>query len=286
MIDITVEILKPGGCRLDDRARAGGLLGALVRPCKSLGPVLEKARGWNTRAASSWPKSTRTSSSNWPGMFGIRSIPCVLLRNSQPRGRIRRATRRPGCGPSSTSILPRKARWWPNPMWTGPRTAGVWRHPGRASRWPMPCRRPGHDDPTLTCVRLLIATGGCEEADALLGTPQAHFPSRCAGCAVALARCPAVRTERRPGQLAAGAVRCRSPRTNDELRHPLRQGPRAHGPRANGRLPWKSCWKSSYATRPGTPRAPRKTYVAILELLAAVQADPLLLAETAGGHWF
>ena len=148
----------------------------LVRPLQVAGPGAGSSK-WNTRAASSWPRSTLTSSSNWRAMFGIRSIPtCVLLKNGQPVDGFMAHSPRARCGPSRQSMCPAKGALEAEAdgrahelLESGDTQAAL------SKMADAPAADPTNDDACFDYVRLLIATGGYEEADALLQEPRA-FP--------------------------------------------------------------------------------------------------------------
>jgi putative thioredoxin len=134
MIDVTLENFEAGShCRLHDPARAGRLLGPLVRALQGRsGPMLEKLEA-EYAGRFKLVKIDSDQEQQLAGAFGIRSIPtCILLMNGQPvdgfmgalpEGQVRQFLDKhvPGAGSRSRgrrSCASRTCRSTPRASWT------------------------------------------------------------------------------------------------------------------------------------------------------------------------
>ncbi len=147
-------------------------------PCKSLGPVLEKLEV-EYAGRFKLAKIDSDQQQQLAGMFGIRSIPtCVLLKNgqpvdgfmgAQPEGQVRAFldTHVPSEGALEAEADVDEAH---ELLESGDTQAALSKMADALAADPT------NDDARFDYVRLLIATGGYEEADALLQEPLKRIP--------------------------------------------------------------------------------------------------------------
>ncbi len=147
-------------------------------PCKSLGPVLEKLEV-EYAGRFKLAKIDSDQQQQLAGMFGIRSIPtCVLLKNgqpvdgfmgAQPEGQVRAFLDKhvPSEGALEAEADVDQAH---ELLESGDTQAALSKMADALAADPT------NDDARFDYVRLLIATGGYEEADALLQEPLKRIP--------------------------------------------------------------------------------------------------------------
>ncbi len=129
---------------------------------------------------------------------------------------------------------------------------------------------PSNDDARFDYVRLLIASGGAEEAaqlcwqEPLKRIPQ---PQRFAALKELAAVHSSLPTPM-PAQWPLEQFDAAIAHNKRDFGTRFAKAQLLWPPPVTGRSAWTSCWKSSCATKPGTDQAARKLFVAVLELLA------------------
>ena len=218
-------------------------------PCKTLGPILEKLEvAYEGRFK--LVKIDSDQEQQLAGMFGIRSIPtCILMMGgrpvdgfmgAQPEGKLREFLDKhlPSEGELAAEAEADEAHQL---LEAGDTQAALQKLADALAA------DPANDDARFDYVRLLIATGGYEEAGALLTEPLKRIPQP-------------TRFEALNQWLQCMLFVHNDDRGNWEFAQfdaVIAQNKRDFDTRfgkARGQPAWTSCWKSSCATRNGTAR--------------------------------
>ena len=180
MIDVTLQNFETEVIAASmTTARAGGLLGALVRALQG-----RSARSWKswrspTRGASSWSRSTPTTSSSWPAPLASRASPpaCCCRAASRWTASWARCPRAK-CASFLTSTCLASTNWqpWPTPQEAQQHLESGDIHAAQARLADALATNPGNDDIRYDYVKLLISTGQLAEAAASLAPGMAQIP--------------------------------------------------------------------------------------------------------------